>query len=173
MQEIPWDWDADSAVMRPDPKYRQLALSRLTPGHRYVLQPVDAVSSKARGRFHVLLKKIHDSLSEADTAQFPTVTDLRHHCLIKSGWMTDSYSEAKDEQNAKALAAIIMGMHREKGVVVVTSGNRLRIGFPKSQKVGDPDEGFMTKEEYQRSVEDVLAYGCAMIDTTLAELERA
>lgn len=173
MQEMPWTWDAEALAMRPAPKYAGLARSRLEHGRVYVLKAEDQVSAKERSRFHALLRKAHSNLSEADTAAYPSPTALRHHCLIKTGWYHDSYFDAASPQAAGAMSAWLLKRHENEGIMVVQREAKLRIGWPRTQKVGDPEEGLMTKEEYRRSCEDVLTYACGMIGIELTELERA
>lgn len=173
MQEVPFMWDSEALAMRLDPKYGGLARARLVHGRVYVLQPVDQVSSKARGRYHALLAKIHDNLPDDARFRYPSVNALRHRLLIKCGWYEASVSSYPSAREAKGWALTMERRFKNEHPYIEQEGTALRVLWPRTQKVGDPEDGLMTKEEYHRSVEDVLAKGCELIGITLSELEKA
>jgi hypothetical protein len=174
MQPVPFVWDAEAGVLRPDPKYLLLCRNRMQDGRRYVMEAVevDDVSPRERGRYHAIIRRAHDQLTPEQTARYPTVSDMRHRALINTGWYVDSYLEAANEQAAQAIGVWALKDRANDGVVVTVSGNAVRVRAPRSQKVGDPEEGHMTKEEYRRSCEDVLEYLAGVLGITRAELER-
>lgn len=176
MQPVPFVWDAGAGVLRPDPKFIVLCRNRLQDGQRYIMEAVtvDDVSAKERGRYHGLIKKIHDQLTPEQTARYPTVAAMRQRALINTGWCSDSYFEAANPQAAQALALWAeKSAGGKEGVVCTVAGANVRVRRARTQKVGDPADGYMTKEEYRRSCEDVLEYLAGVIGVTLAELERA
>jgi hypothetical protein len=166
---MPFRWDG--AVMIPEPKFVTLARKQFAHGQRYILEGHEPASHADRGHYFASIKDAWDNLDEDATARYPSPEHLRKWALVKAGWRKENFTVCDSEDRATQLAAFIRRL--DEYCVVVVEGAVVRTYVARSQKIGRPEDGLMTKEEWRQSKQDVLDILSQKIGVTRRELERA
>lgn len=168
LKALPLIWNGKALV--PVPKFERLAERQFVVGHTYVLEPHEFISHKERSRFMATVGEAHANLSAEALARYPTPSHLRKWALIKAGWRKEHYAAFATHEEASRHAAFLRGL--DDMMVVVVSENVVRAYIARTQRVGDPEMGFMTKEEFRQSADDVLAILSGTIGVSQKALER-
>lgn len=168
LRPLPFIWS--DGAMHPDARFRQLAVRQFKDGERYVLEPHDEVSHAERGHYFASVNDAWKNLSDAATARYPTPNHLRRWALIKAGWRKENFTVCDSENRATQLAAFVRNL--DDAAVVVVEKNVVRTYVARTQKVGSPDQGYMTKEEFRRSKQDVLDILSGTIGVSRKALEK-
>lgn len=168
LRPLPWTWDGE--VMRPSPRFTQLAKRQFKPGESYVLEPFEPVSHKDRGHYFACIKEAWDNLKPEALARYPTPEHLRKWALVKAGWRKENFTVCDTPERAGMLAGFIRRL--DDLSVVIVEGNVVRTYVARTQKVGSPSLGLMTKDEWRQSKQDVLDILSGTIGVSRKALER-
>ena len=169
LRPLPYVWNGQAMV--PEQKFTALARRQFTKDARYVLEPHHPVSHKERGHYFASIREAWGNLSPEAVARYPDPEHLRKWALIKSGWRKENYTVCDSEERADVLAAFLRKL--DSLAVVVVEGKVVRTYLARSQKVGRPEDGYMTDEEWKRSKQDVLDILSNQIGVTRKQLERS
>jgi hypothetical protein len=168
LQPMPFVWRA--GAMWPDPRFAQLAKRQFADGARYVLEPHDEVSHAERGHYFASVNDAWKNLSDEATARYPTPNHLRKWALVKAGWRKENFTVCDSDDRALHLAAFVRNL--DDAAVVVVEKNVVRTYVARTQKIGPPEQGYMTRDEWKRSKQDVLDILSGTIGVSRKALER-
>lgn len=168
LRPLPFEWNGEAMI--PSERFRALAKRQFVKGRSYVLEPHDPVTHKERGFYFASIKEAHDNLSPEAVANYPTPEDLRKWALIKAGWRHENFTVCESADQAAMLAAFLRKLPGHK--IIDLRDNVVRLYLARSQKIGDPDDGYMTQEEWKKSKQDVLDVLSQTIGVTRRELEK-
>ena len=104
------------------------------------------------------------NLHESDN-RFPTMEHLRKAALCHTGWADERTIVGDSEPEAKRLAITIRAY--ERYAVIAHKGNVVQIWTARSQS-----PRAMSKDEFQKSKQDVLDYVSGLIHVKRSELEK-
>jgi hypothetical protein len=169
LRQLVFQWNGTAMV--PTERFTTLAKNQFVEGAFYVLQPHDEVSHRERGFYHASVKAAWDNLDADAVARYPTADDLRKWALIKSGWRVENFTVCGTAKDALKLSAFVKD-HLQRQSVVAVSGNVVSTYVARTQKVGNPELGYMTTEEWKQSNQDVLDILSQDIGVTRKVLEK-
>lgn len=170
IRPLPFRWDMARGVMIPEQRFSALARRQFTDGVVYVLEGFTPASHKERGHYFASIKQAWDNLDDEATARYPTPEHLRKWALVKAGWRQENQTVCDNKEDALRLAAFLRKL--DDYAVVVVRENVVSIYIARSQKIGRPEDGLMTEEEWRRSRDDVLAILSGKIGVTSKTLEK-
>lgn len=160
----------DGATFTPEPKFRIIATRQFIKDGVYILEGHEPASHADRGHYFATIKEAWSNLDADATARYPTPEHLRKWALVKAGWRKDNFTVCDSVDRATQLAAFIRRL--DDYAVVVVEGNVVRTYVARSQKIGRPEDGKMTKEEWRQSKQDVLDILSNKIGVTRKALEK-
>lgn len=163
MNQQPFKWDADRAVMVP--LRRSAALKYYVDEQVYTLEEVQERSLASHNGYFAALHESWLNLPEREAERFVSEEHFRKYCLIRTGF----YTTRDVVCSTKAEAERIAGFARQMSpYAVVTVKDKTVTAFEaKSQSYRS-----MTKQEFQDSKTKVLDYAASLIGTTRKELEQ-
>lgn len=174
LRPLPFTWSGSAMV--PDPRFAQLAKRQFKDGERYVLEPHDEVSHKERGHYFASVNDAWKNLSDAALVRYPTATHLRKWALVKAGWRKENFTVCDGETDkaaeARALTLAAFVRNLDDAAVVVVEKNVVRTYVARTQKIGPTDQGYMTKDEWRQSKQDVLDILSGTIGVSRKALEK-
>lgn len=175
LKPLPFRWSGFTMV--PEAKFSALAKRQFADGGVYVLEAHEPASHADRGHYFASIREAWQNLDAAATARYPTPEALRKWALISAKWRHENAVFGPSEAWAVATVAFNK-RHDDLCVTVVHKPERegdlwsVRIYVARSQKIGRPEDGLMTKEEWRQSRDDVLAILSGKIGVTKKQLER-
>lgn len=161
-------WDGDT--MKPTERFRALAKRQFDVGASYVLEPHQPANHKYRALYFASIAQAWANLDADAVARYPDPEALRKWALIKGGWRKDNYTVCDTPERALALAAFLRKLDSHS--IVTVEGKVVRAYVARSQKLGRPEDGRMTDDEWQRSTKDVLDILSNQIGVTRKQLEK-
>ncbi len=170
LRPLPFEWDGN--VLRPVERYRALAERQFRAGQTYVLEPHDPISHRERRFYHASIKDAWDNLSPEMQKHFPTADRLRKWALVQANWRIQNFITCESEASAARHAAFLIKADDHGEMFVDHRGDVVRVFKARTQKVGDPDDGYMTPEEWKRSKDDVLTILSGTLGVTKKQLEK-
>lgn len=158
-------------VVRKDgalvPKSQRWLFDRMfAEGEEYSIEIHEPVSRKSHNHFHAAVNEAWKNLRESDAAQHPDADHLRKWALIKTGWCIKRNVVCETIEQAYAIAAVAGQL--DESAVVVVQGKVVTIATARSQKTTGPN--CMSREEFQKSKQDVLDYIAGLIGVDAATL---
>lgn len=169
LRALPFIWNGEAMV--PSERFAALAKRQFTKDASYVLEPHEPASHKERGFYFASIREAHDNIDGETLARYPTPEHLRKWALIKAGWRKENHTVCDTADDALKLAAFLRRLDDQ--AVVVVRENVVQIFVARSQRIGNPEDGFMTQDEWKKSKQDVLDILSQQIGVTRRELERA
>lgn len=169
-------WDGERFT--PEPQDARRARGFFIAGNAYVLDADDPISHKERSFYHAQIKDAWDNLNDITKASLGSADNLRKWALIKSGWRVENQVFGPD----RAWAIWTEHFHKKRSgeytTVITTAPENesdlwsVKILQARTQKVGNPEEGYMTREEWKQSKDDVLFVVSQMIGVSKGTLAK-
>ena len=142
--------------MRPDVAAHQFVIDQ-----RYRLE---AHHQRSYARHRAYFASLHEAWSSLATDDFPTSEHLRKFALIKCGWYDERVLFCESNRAAEMTARFVRPM--DDYAIVTQEGMTVRVYVAKSQSYKA-----MGREDFNRSMEDVLNYCAGLIGVSKEELE--
>jgi hypothetical protein len=133
---------------------------------RYHLEAHFERSSARHRAYFAQLNEAWHSLPESGRDELPSPEHLRKFALIKTGWRNERNLVLGSNKEALRVAAFFAPL--DEFAMVLPQGHRVVIWTAKSQSYRS-----MERDDFNRSMDDVLAYVANLIGVTRAELEEA
>lgn len=176
LRPLPFKWDG--TTMTPEQRFVALARRQFIKDCVYVLEGHEPASHADRGHYFASIKEAWNNLDAETTARYPTPEHLRKWALIKAGWRIENVVFGPDE--AWAIRTVAFNKRQDDfavTIVIAPSGGdelwSVRILVARSQKIGRPEDGMMTKDEWRQSKQDVLDILSQRLGVTRRELTKA
>ena len=150
----------NGAVMVP--ARPELAEHQFVPDHKYLLE---AHHERSHARHRAYFASLHEAWSSLSSERWPTPEHLRKHALIRTGWYEERLVVCGSRGEAKRLAAFIRPMDLF-AVVFADEQNVVRALTARSQSYKE-----MGRDDFNRSMEDVLTYVAALLGVPKDVLE--
>ncbi len=166
-------WDENAKVMRPLPRYLNLAARQFSHNEEYTLVQQEYRSVKAHRFYFASINEGFANLPENIAARFPTPEHLRKWLLIENGYFDEREFEFEGRDAhvmARKLAAFIRTEDNYARITVHKSGptkSKVIVRRAKSQS-----ESSMQKAEFDESSKAVLDSLSAMIGVKRTELQK-
>jgi hypothetical protein len=161
---LPMVW-TDDGTFRPLDRYASRADIQYAVGEVYRVAVEEERSIAAHRSYFAELHRLYDNLPEGQSHQFGNQEEFRKFCLIKTGHCTSRDVVCDSPKQAGVIAAFVGDM--DEYCVVTVNDNVVSLFRARSQSVAA-----MKKEEFQRSVEDVLNYARAMVGVSATDSRR-
>jgi hypothetical protein len=150
-------------AFEPARRFMKECDAKLVVGQFYRLEISEGTSARSRAHYFARIRDIWMSLPDHLSAQYKSETALRKHALVATGWANSRQFIASDPREARRFAAFVRSRpddddEDQQYSIVTIHGDVVTELTPRSQK-----QHRMTKDEFQRSKEDVLNYLEALV----------
>lgn len=163
MNQQPFKWDADAAVMVP--LRRTAALRYYVDEQTYLLEEVQERSLNSHNHYFAELHAAWINLPDDQAERFLNEEHFRKFCLIKTGYSDERQIVCSTKAEAERIGAFVRSM---SPYTLVTVKDRIVTAYEaKSQSYRS-----MSKAEFTASKAAVLDYAASLIGTTRKQLEQ-
>lgn len=157
-------WNGDA--FEPHPRFRRFCDATFVIGELYNLVEEELASDRSRRFFFASVREAWKNLPDELADVYPTDVALRKKALIATGWREERMFVAPSKAEARRLAAFMAPIDTDS--VVDVNECVVRIWTARSQK-----RRAMNKQEFRKSVDDVLGFCAGLIGVEKSELEKA
>jgi hypothetical protein len=168
-QPIVFQWNAEEQAMRPSTRYLH-ACSKFEDGAEYVLAEVENRSMASHSHDFASVNEAWTQLPERIASSFPTAEHLRKWALIQCGFFEQREIEMDSRLDANRMARYIRvddHFSRIKVEIVAEGKWMVIVRRAQSQAIGK-----MSKDEFQKSKQDVLDLLAQMIEVPRGTLAK-
>lgn len=156
----------NGAEFEPHPRFRRFCDETFVIGQLYTLIEEELASDKQRRFYFAAIREAWKNLPEELGLIYPTADTLRKKALIATGWREERMFVAPSKTEARNIAAFMAPIDTDS--VVDVNECVVRIWTARSQK-----RRAMNKQEFRKSVDDVLGFCAGLIGVEKSELEKA
>lgn len=157
-------------VVRKDgalvPKQQWLFDRLFTEGCEYSIEIHEPRSGKSHAHYFATVNEAWKNLPEHHGKRHPDSEHLRKWALIHTGWAIERTVACDSAPVAAAVAAAAASL--DESAVIIVQGTIVTIATARSQKMHGP--GAMSKEEFQKSKQDVLDYVAGLLGVDVSTL---
>jgi len=151
--------------MVPLPRFHRLFDEQFAISEEYALVPLEERSLASHNNYFAQLHEGYLNLAEEYAQEFDSEEHLRHWCLCKVGFCTQTRYVMNSADDARTLRAALKA--ENKSTIIAVHGNVATVYTPFSQSMPA-----MKKQEFEDSKRAVLDLVASMARTTPAELKK-
>lgn len=148
------------------PRQQWLFDRLFTEGCEYTIELHEPRSGKSHAHYFATVNEAWKNLPESHGARHPDSEHLRKWALIHTGWAIERTIACDSAGVAHAVAAAAASL--DESAVIIVQGTIVTIATARSQKMHGP--GAMSKEEFQKSKQDVLEYIASLLGVDVSTL---
>jgi hypothetical protein len=161
----PAEFHWDGKVMVPMPRFRKLADKQYVAGECYTLGISEDRSAASHRHYFACVTDAWRNLPEDKVERYPSPEHLRKWALIRAGYHDERSIVCEGNKQARAIVALVEAL--DEFSVTMVRGPVIKVYTAKSQSTEN-----MTREQFERSKQDVLAILAEVIGVSTKQLEK-